>query len=57
MMLITALIAVPFSLSWARLPRINHALRLASGLLSLGFGLFLIYQIGIADGLLASLVA
>ena len=57
MMLITALIAVPFSLSWARLPRINHALRLASGLLSLGFGLFLIYQIGIADGLLTTLFA
>jgi high-affinity nickel permease len=56
MMLITALIAVPFSLSWARLPRINHVLRIASGLLSLGLGLFLMYEIGIAGGLIASLV-
>lgn len=57
MMLTTALIAVPFSLSSARLPRINHGLRAASGVLSLGFGLFLLYEIGVEGGLFASLAA
>ncbi len=41
MMLITAALAVPFTLSAARVPRVNHLLRLASGTLSLGFGLYL----------------
>ena len=47
MMLITAAIA------WTghRLARWNRGLRLASGFLSLGFGLFLAYQIGFVHGL------
>lgn len=48
MMLITTAIAVPFAYTAARL---NHYLGVASGLLSLGFGLFLAYQIGMVDGL------
>ena len=50
MMLITCALAAPFALSWSRLPRVNWQLRVASGLLSFGFGLFLIYEIGFADG-------
>ncbi|HJT82751.1 MAG TPA: hypothetical protein VJ719_16255 [Chthoniobacterales bacterium] len=51
MMLITVAIAAPFAYSTGRLPRFNAYLRVASGLLSLGFGLFLIYYIGYVDGL------
>ncbi|MDX2058544.1 MAG: hypothetical protein SFV24_12135 [Gemmatimonadales bacterium] len=51
MMLITAAMAVPMAYSAARFDRVSHGLRLASGILSIGFGLFLAYQIGIVDGL------
>ncbi|HVY07154.1 MAG TPA: hypothetical protein VHB46_14370 [Burkholderiales bacterium] len=51
MMLITVAIAAPFAYSMNRFPRFNAYLRVASGLLSLGFGLFLIYYIGYVDGL------
>lgn len=51
MMLITAAIAVPIAYTGRRFARLNHGLRVASGLLSLGFGLFLAYRIGIVDGL------
>lgn len=51
MMLITAAIAWPFAYSSARFPRFNVYLRVATGLLSFGFGLFLIYYIGFVDGL------
>lgn len=54
MMLITAAIAAPFAYSAARLPRFNAYLRVASGLLSVGFGVFLIYYIGVVDGLFGS---
>lgn len=51
MMLITVAIAAPFAYSIERFPRFNAYLRVASGLLSLGFGLFLVYYIGYVDGL------
>jgi high-affinity nickel-transport protein len=51
MMLMTAAIAVPFARTEARLERLNHGLRLASGVISLAFGLFVAYRIGIVDGL------
>lgn len=51
MMLITALIALPVAYSGQRLAGLNRGLRLASGLISLGFGLFLAYRIGVVDGL------
>jgi high-affinity nickel-transport protein len=51
MMLMTTAIAVPFAYTATRFARLNHYLGLASGLLSLGFGLFLAYQIGMVDGL------
>ncbi len=51
MMLITVAIAAPFAYTSARPGRLSRYLRLASGLLSLGFGLFLVYQIGFVNGL------
>jgi high-affinity nickel-transport protein len=54
MMLITAAIAVPFAYTAARFARVNRCLGVASGLLSLGFGLFLAYQTGVVDGLFAA---
>jgi high-affinity nickel-transport protein len=51
MMLITSVIAMPLAYTGARVSRLNRGLRVASGLISLGFGLFLVYQIGIVDGL------
>ncbi len=51
MTLITTAIGLPVSLTATRLGSLNHALLLGAGLLSLGFGLFLAYQIGIVDGL------
>ena len=50
MMLITAAIAVPVSYSM-RFQFLDRHLGTAAGLLSLGFGLFLVYQIGFVDGL------
>jgi high-affinity nickel-transport protein len=46
MMLITLAIALPFVYSARRLLGVNRVLTLAAGLLSVGFGLFLIYEIG-----------
>jgi hypothetical protein len=51
MMLITAAIAVPFAYSMRHFVRLNRGLALASGFLSVAFGLFLCYQIGFVDGL------
>ena len=52
MMLITAAIAVPVSYS-TRFQFLHRHLGTAAGVLSLGFGLFLVYQIGFVDGLCA----
>ena len=51
MILITTLIAVPFTLTGSRFSGLNRGMGIASGLISVGFGLFLSYQIGIVDGL------
>jgi high-affinity nickel-transport protein len=50
MMLITAAIAVPVSYS-TRFQFLHRHLGTAAGALSLGFGLFLVYQIGFVEGL------
>jgi high-affinity nickel permease len=50
MMLITMALAAPFAFSRTTLPRFNWQLRVASGLISFGFGLLLIYEIGFAAG-------
>jgi len=54
MMLITGALMLPFTLSGGRFARLNSGLRVASGLVSVGFGLFLVYQIGFVNGLLTS---
>jgi high-affinity nickel permease len=51
MMLITAAIAVPFRFSDTRFVHLNRGLGLASGLVSLAFGLFIVYQMGFVNGL------
>jgi sulfite exporter TauE/SafE len=51
MMLITMAIALPFTYTNNRFGRMNRGLRIATGFLSLGFGLFLTYQTGIVSGL------
>jgi high-affinity nickel permease len=51
MMLITAALVLPFAYSGRRFASVNHTLRVASGLISLGFGLFVVYQIGFVSGL------
>lgn len=51
MMLITAVIAMPFAFAGRKFSGWNRGMTVASGLLSLGFGLFLSYQIGIVKGL------
>jgi len=54
MMLITLALALPFSYAGSRFGWLNQGLITGSGLLSLGFGLFLAYQIGFVDGLFTS---
>lgn len=51
MMLITAAIALPFAYSLQHFVQLNRGLAMASGLVSVAFGLFLCYQIGYVDGL------
>jgi high-affinity nickel permease len=51
MMLITAAIAVPFTVAETRFVRLNRGLAVASGLISLCFGFFVVYQMGFASGL------
>jgi len=53
MMLITGAMGVPFAYAESR-SRLSHGLRVASGLISLGFGLLIVYQIGFVSGLFTS---
>jgi high-affinity nickel-transport protein len=50
MMLITAVIATPFAVG-GKSVTVSRGLRVAAGVLSLGFGLLLVWQIGVVDGL------
>ena len=54
MMLITAAIGAALAYASRRSSRVERYLRFASGLLSLGFGLFLAYQIAVVDGLITA---
>jgi hypothetical protein len=54
MMLITVAVGVPFAVTANRFTWLNRHLATASGLLSLGFGLWLAYQIGVVDGLFSA---
>jgi hypothetical protein len=51
MMLITAAIALPFTYTQRHFARLNQSLAIASGVISVCFGLFLCFQIGFSDGL------
>ena len=50
MMLITVAIAVPFAASASRFGRLNRGLSVASGWISLIFGLFIVYQMTFVKG-------
>jgi ABC-type nickel/cobalt efflux system permease component RcnA len=50
MMLITGVMGAPFAYAKSR-SRLSNGLRIASGLISFGFGLFIVYQIGFVSGL------
>lgn len=52
MMLMSALVGLPLSLTATRFARAHFVVRCLAGLFSLSFGLFMVYQIGIKDGLL-----
>lgn len=54
MILITGLLAMPIVWSQRRFASWNERMTVASGLMSLGFGFFLTYQIGFVDGLFTS---
>lgn len=51
MMLMSFFLSVPFHLTTARFVRRELAMRGLAGLFSLGFGLFMIYQLGFVQGL------
>jgi high-affinity nickel permease len=54
MILITGAMVIPFAYADNRFARLNHGLRIASGLISVAFGLFLVYEIGFVNGLFTS---
>jgi ABC-type nickel/cobalt efflux system permease component RcnA len=53
MMLITAAIGLPFTRGTGS-SRLHHGFRVASGVISLAFGIFLVYQFGLVKGLFTS---
>ncbi len=52
MMLMSALIGLPFALTAHRSERLNLLIRSTSGVVSVGFGLYYAWQIGVVEGLL-----
>jgi High-affinity nickel-transport protein len=54
MMLITAALALPFSYAGTRFGWLNRGLITGSGVVSLLFGLYISYRIGVVDGLFSS---
>jgi high-affinity nickel permease len=51
MMLLTLLMSLPISVLSQRFPDLQRPLARAAGVVSIAFGLFLAYQIGVGDGL------
>lgn len=51
MMLVTTAVALPFTWTQVRAERLNAGLRIASGAISLGFGLLMAWEIGVRRGL------
>jgi hypothetical protein len=56
MMLMTAAISVPLVYTGKKFFMINRHLTAISGVASMAFGIFLVYQIGFVDGLFTSQV-
>src|SRR6201985_1970750 len=54
MMVITMMIGAPFAYTRGRFAPFNRGLGIASGLLSIAFGLFITFQIAFTEGLFAS---
>jgi hypothetical protein len=54
MTIITLTIAAPSLLATAHIPSLQRSLRVASGAVSLVFGLYLAHKIGFANGLFTS---
>jgi high-affinity nickel-transport protein len=54
MMLITAAIALPFKYSQLRFASLNRGLAVASGLISIAFGIFIVYKMGYVNGIFTS---
>jgi high-affinity nickel permease len=54
MMLITGAMVLPFAYAGKRFSRLNRGLRIASGVISVAFGLFIVYEIGFVNGLFTS---
>ncbi|HZS06724.1 MAG TPA: hypothetical protein VFD58_17935 [Blastocatellia bacterium] len=52
MMLMSALVGLPMYFTADRFVRTNFAVRALAGLFSVGFGLFMVYEIGFREGLL-----
>ena len=52
MMLMSALLGLPLRLTASRFARAHLLIRGLAGLFSLGFGLFMVYEIGFVAGLL-----
>ncbi|MEO5617098.1 MAG: high-affinity nickel-transport family protein [Candidatus Eisenbacteria bacterium] len=55
MALVTAGVAIPLAHAARRWPRFEHGARLATGTLSIAFGLWLAWQIGVVDGLFGAI--
>jgi sulfite exporter TauE/SafE len=51
MMLMSLLVGLPFTLTASRFNRFNHILQSLAGLVSVGLGLYIIYEKGITEGL------
>ncbi|MGH9204279.1 MAG: high-affinity nickel-transport family protein [Vicinamibacterales bacterium] len=54
MVLVTTLMGVPFAYTSRQFSSTNRRLQLATGLISIGFGILLTYKIGYLDGLLTA---
>jgi ABC-type nickel/cobalt efflux system permease component RcnA len=54
MMFITGAMVLPFAYAGKRFSRLSQGLRVASGLISVAFGIFLVYEIGFVNGLFSS---
>ena len=51
MMLMSFLVGLPFHLTARKLNRLNYVLQSIAGLVSVGLGLYIIYEKGVVEGL------